>query len=133
VRPFSIIAAAVSSDLGATVIGTVGSADKAELARQHGCDHVILYRDEDPERPQAVEGGRIGRLADAVIDHGAALAAGDVLHPGGGAKHLGATVIGTVGSADKAELARQHGCDHVILYRELTNIPNGRRQSREAG
>ena len=34
------------------------------------------------------------------------------------AKHLGATVIGTAGSADKAELARAHGCDHVILYRE---------------
>ncbi len=46
------------------------------------------------------------------------------------AKHLGATVIGTVGSEEKAKLARAHGCDHVILYRtedvaarvrELTN------------
>jgi NADPH2:quinone reductase len=46
------------------------------------------------------------------------------------AKALGVTVIGTVGSEDKAELARAHGCDHVILYkqenivdrvRELTN------------
>ncbi|PCI40797.1 MAG: quinone oxidoreductase [Rhodospirillaceae bacterium] len=34
------------------------------------------------------------------------------------AKHLGATVIGTVGSEEKAELARAHGCDHTILYRE---------------
>jgi NADPH2:quinone reductase len=34
------------------------------------------------------------------------------------AKHLGATVIGTVGSAEKAELARAHGCDHTILYRQ---------------
>ncbi|SDE37089.1 quinone oxidoreductase family protein [Rhodospira trueperi] len=33
-------------------------------------------------------------------------------------KHLGATVIGTVGSPEKAELARAHGCDHTILYRE---------------
>lgn len=32
------------------------------------------------------------------------------------AKHLGATVIGTVGSAEKAELARAHGCDHPIRY-----------------
>ncbi len=32
------------------------------------------------------------------------------------AKHLGATVIGTVGSDAKAELARAHGCDHVINY-----------------
>lgn len=34
------------------------------------------------------------------------------------AKHLGATVIGTVGSQDKAALAKAHGCDHTILYRE---------------
>ncbi|WP_394825628.1 quinone oxidoreductase family protein [Pendulispora albinea] len=33
------------------------------------------------------------------------------------AKHLGATVIGTVGSPEKAELARANGCDHVIEYR----------------
>jgi NADPH2:quinone reductase len=32
------------------------------------------------------------------------------------AKHLGATVIGTVGSDEKAELARAHGCDHPIRY-----------------
>ncbi|MDX1529023.1 MAG: quinone oxidoreductase [Gammaproteobacteria bacterium] len=32
------------------------------------------------------------------------------------AKHLGATVIGTVGSEEKAKLAKAHGCDHTILY-----------------
>lgn len=32
------------------------------------------------------------------------------------AKHLGATVIGTVGSAEKAGIARESGCDHVINY-----------------
>ena len=32
------------------------------------------------------------------------------------AKHLGATVIGTVSSDEKAELARAHGCDHPIVY-----------------
>jgi NADPH2:quinone reductase len=34
------------------------------------------------------------------------------------AKHLGATVIGTAGSADKLKLAKAHGADHVINYRE---------------
>ncbi|MEE9194897.1 MAG: quinone oxidoreductase [Alphaproteobacteria bacterium] len=34
------------------------------------------------------------------------------------AKHLGATVIGTVGDAAKAELAKANGCDHPINYRE---------------
>ncbi|BCJ90959.1 quinone oxidoreductase [Terrihabitans soli] len=33
--------------LGATVIGTVGSEEKAKLARQNGVDHTILYRSED--------------------------------------------------------------------------------------
>ena len=33
--------------LGARVIGTAGSEEKAGLARENGCDHVILYRDED--------------------------------------------------------------------------------------
>lgn len=46
------------------------------------------------------------------------------------AKALGATVIGTVGTDEKAELARAHGCDHPIVYahenftdrvREITN------------
>ena len=32
-------------------------------------------------------------------------------------KHLGATVIGTVGSDEKADLAKANGCDHTILYR----------------
>jgi NADPH2:quinone reductase len=34
------------------------------------------------------------------------------------AAHLGATIIGTVGSREKAELARQHGCTHTVLYNE---------------
>jgi len=33
--------------LGATVIGTVGSEEKAAFAKAHGCDHTILYRSED--------------------------------------------------------------------------------------
>jgi NADPH:quinone reductase len=32
------------------------------------------------------------------------------------AKHLGATVIGTVGSDEKAKLAREHGCAYTIVY-----------------
>ena len=32
---------------GVHVLGTAGSAQKAEFAKAHGCDHVILYRDAD--------------------------------------------------------------------------------------
>lgn len=50
-----------------------------------------------------------------VLVHAAAGGVGLIL--GQWAKHLGATVIGTVGSPEKAELARANGCDHVIDYR----------------
>jgi NADPH2:quinone reductase len=44
--------------LGATVIGTVGTPEKAALARSHGCDHPILYRDEDfVARVREITGG----------------------------------------------------------------------------
>lgn len=42
-----LIACQWASHLGATVIGTVGSDEKAELAKAHGCDHVIVYSRED--------------------------------------------------------------------------------------
>jgi NADPH:quinone reductase len=52
--------------LGATVIGTVGSKDKAEIAKAHGCHHTILYRDEDfVARVKDITGGK---LCDVVYD-----------------------------------------------------------------
>ncbi len=42
-----LIACQWANALGATVIGTVGSEEKAELARAHGCHHTILYNQED--------------------------------------------------------------------------------------
>ena len=44
--------------IGARVIGTVGSADKAVLAREAGAKEVILYRDEEiAPRVRAITGG----------------------------------------------------------------------------
>ncbi|MFV0438302.1 MAG: quinone oxidoreductase family protein [Desulfopila sp.] len=55
-----------ASSLGATVIGTVGSREKAELARTNGCQHPILYREEDfVERVRKITGGK---LVDVVYD-----------------------------------------------------------------
>ncbi len=42
-----LIACQWAKSLGATVIGTVGSDDKAKLAKAHGCDHPIVYTRED--------------------------------------------------------------------------------------
>ena len=90
--------------------------------------------------------GRVVKLPEAISDHQAAammlqgmtvrylirrtyrVSAGETVlfHAAAGGvgliacqwlKHLGATVIGTVGSEEKAALARAHGCDHTINYR----------------
>lgn len=42
-----LIASQWLNHLGATVIGTVGSEEKTEIARAHGCHHVINYRTQD--------------------------------------------------------------------------------------
>jgi NADPH2:quinone reductase len=54
--------------------------------------------------------------ADKILVHAAAGGVGLLLCQW--AKHLGAYVIGTVGSQEKAELARAHGCEEVILYKQ---------------
>jgi NADPH2:quinone reductase len=56
------------------------------------------------------------RSGDSILVHAAAGGVGLILCQW--AKHLGATVIGTAGSEAKAQLARENGCDHVILYRQ---------------
>ncbi len=62
---------------------------------------------------------------DVVLIHAAASGVGLILAQW--AKHLGATVIGTVGSQEKAQIAAAHGCDHAILYRETDFVAATRR------
>ena len=54
-----LIACQWAKALGATMIGTVGSPEKAELAREHGCTHVVDYRTENfVERVRDITNGR---------------------------------------------------------------------------
>lgn len=53
---------------------------------------------------------------DTVLVHAAAGGVGLILCQW--ARHLGATVIGTVSTEAKAEIARSHGCEHPVLYGE---------------
>ena len=53
---------------------------------------------------------------DTILVHAAAGGVGLILCQWG--KALGATVIGTVGSPEKAKLAKKAGAKHTILYRE---------------
>ena len=53
-----LIACQWLKQLGATVIGTAGSEEKAQLARDHGADHVILYKQENiAERVKEITDG----------------------------------------------------------------------------
>lgn len=63
-----LIACQWAKALGATVIGTVGSAEKAELARRHGCDHPVNYNAEDfVERVREITGGEgVAAVYDSV-------------------------------------------------------------------
>ncbi|MDG4908110.1 quinone oxidoreductase [Mesorhizobium sp. WSM4898] len=56
------------------------------------------------------------KAGDTILYHAAAGGVGLIL--GQWAKHLGATMIGTASSVDKVELAKAHGFDHVINYKE---------------
>ena len=61
-----LIACQWAKALGATVIGTAGTPEKAGLARAHGCTHVINYRTENfVERVREITNGR---LCDVVYD-----------------------------------------------------------------
>ena len=54
-----LIACQWARALGVTMIGTVGSDDKATLAKQHGCTHAIVYtRENFVERVKALTGGK---------------------------------------------------------------------------
>jgi NADPH2:quinone reductase len=61
-----LIACQWANHLGATVIGTVGSKEKAELAKKNGAHHTILYRDED--FVAKVKEITSGKLCDVVYD-----------------------------------------------------------------
>jgi NADPH2:quinone reductase len=64
--------------------------------------------------------GRVQETRPTILVHAAAGGVGLLLCQW--ARHFGATVIGTAGSEEKAELARANGCDHVILYTK-ENVP----------
>ena len=61
-----LIACQWAKALGVRMIGTVGSKDKAELAKKNGAHHVILYRDEDfVAKVKEITGGK---LCEVVYD-----------------------------------------------------------------
>jgi NADPH2:quinone reductase len=81
---------------------SIASKQAASMMLKGMTAHMLLRR----IRPVA--------MGETILVHAAAGGVGLILCQW--AKALGATVIGTVGSDDKAELARAHGCDHPVVY-----------------
>lgn len=78
--------------------------DAAGFMVAYGTSHIALRRRGDLQK------------GETLLVHGAAGGVGLTAVEIG--KHLGATVIATAGTAEKLEVCRQHGADHVINYRE---------------
>ena len=102
----------------------IGSYSESRLI---SADRVVKIPDGVTDR-QAASMMLKGMTAQYLIRHTHAVKSGDTIlfHAAAGgvglilcqwAKHLGAIVIGTVGSEEKAALAKANGCDHVINYR----------------
>jgi NADPH2:quinone reductase len=70
--------------LGASVIGCVGSDDKARLAEAHGCDHTIVYTREDiPARVKEITGGAMLPVAYDSVGQATFMKSIDCLRPRG--------------------------------------------------
>jgi NADPH2:quinone reductase len=88
--------------LGATVIGTAGSEEKAALARAHGADHVIVHTREDvPERVRELTGGLGVPVVYDPVGKATFLSSLDCLQPMG--------ILVSFGSASGAALPRGLG------------------------
>ena len=71
------------------------------------------------------------KRGDVVLTHAAAGGVGLILCQW--AKSLGATVIGVVGSDAKAELARKHGCKHVLISGRDELVPTVKKLTKNSG
>ena len=71
------------------------------------------------------------KYGDVILIHAAAGGVGLIVCQW--AKHLGAAVIGTVGSQEKAEIAGAHGCDYPVLYNEEDFVARVKEITKGAG
>ena len=92
----------IPADRVVNLPGAISSEQAAAMMLQGMTAHMLL------RKVHEVKSG------ETILVHAAAGGVGLILCQW--AKALGATVIGTVGNDEKAELARSHGCDHPIVY-----------------
>jgi NADPH2:quinone reductase len=116
--------------LGATVIGTVGSDEKAKLARAHGCDHVIVYTREDfTKRVRELTGGAGVPVVYDSVGKDTFQGSLDCLSPAGLMVSFG-NASGAVPPFDIAQLAAKGS---LFLTRPTLFSYTARREDLEAG
>jgi NADPH2:quinone reductase len=98
-----IEARVIAADKLVRLPDTVSDHQAAAIMLKGLTAHYLLFRSYPVQR------------GDSILVYAAAGGVGLLLSQW--AKHLGAKVIGCVGSEEKAELALANGCDHTILYR----------------
>jgi NADPH2:quinone reductase len=112
---------------GATVIATVGSAEKAEIARARGADHVILYREKDfREEVMRLTGGRgVDVVYDAIGKDTIARSIrslrrrGTCINYGGASGLVRAIEPLELGEAGSVFFTRPHLADYIASPEEL--------------
>lgn len=112
---------------GATVIGTAGSAEKAEIAKARGADHVILYREKDfREEVMRLTGGRgVDVVYDAIGKDTIARSIRSLRRRGvcinyGGASGLVQSIEPLeLGEAGSVFFTRPHLADYIASAEEL--------------
>jgi NADPH2:quinone reductase len=113
--------------LGATVIGTVGSADKAELAKAHGAHHTILYRTEDfAAKVKEITGASSARSSMTALAQATFPAALDCLRPFGTFVSFG-SASGPIAAFDIGLLAKKGSlfATRPTLFTFLADRPTG--------
>jgi NADPH:quinone reductase len=102
-----LIACQWAKALGATVIGTVGSDEKAELAKTHGCDYPIVYTREDlVEQVRMITRGAMVPVVYDSVGKDTFMASLDCLRPLGLMVSFGQS-SGSIGPVDLGILAQK--------------------------
>jgi NADPH:quinone reductase len=115
--------------LGATVIATAGSDEKAALAKAHGADHVIVYtRESFPERVRELTGGRGVPVVYDAVGKTTFMGSLDCLEPFGLLVSFG-NASGPVHAVDLTLLAQKGS---LYVTRPTLNTYAAKRQDLEA-
>jgi NADPH2:quinone reductase len=122
-----LLACQWAKHLGATVIGTVGTAEKAELVKAHGCDYPIVYTCENfVERVKEITNGAGVSVVYDAVGHGTFLGSLDCLQPRGLMVSFGNASgavepfsVGTLATKGSLFLTRPTLANHIRTRAEL--------------